>query len=87
MYNAQGCVWRCERVVKVKTGLADSSRRMWHFPKMRFQRMRNNIRKGLFFCSRSKQHLGQQQYINFDITPLIRSTPTGAHVRMIFPIQ
>ena len=22
--------------------------------------------KGLFFCLRSKQHLGQQQYINFD---------------------
>ena len=24
------------------------------------------LEKGLFFCSRSTQHLGQQQYINFD---------------------
>ena len=24
------------------------------------------LEEGLFFCSRSKQHLGQQQYINFD---------------------
>ena len=67
VYDAQGCVCRCERVVNVKTDWADSSRRMWHFPRVRFQRMRNNIRKrNFFFCSHSKQHLGQQQYINFD---------------------
>ena len=24
------------------------------------------LEKGLFFCSRSMQHLGEQQYINFD---------------------
>ena len=52
MYNAQGCVCRCERVVNVKTGWADSSRRMLHFPRMRFQRMRKILlEKGLFFCS------------------------------------
>ena len=49
MFNAQGCVCRCERVVNVKTGSADSSRRMWDFPRTRFQRMRNNIRKRIIF--------------------------------------
>ena len=43
MYNAQCCVCRCERVVNVQTDWADSSRRMWHFPRMRFQKMRNDI--------------------------------------------
>ena len=64
-----------ERIVNIKTGWADSSRRMWHFPDdVAFKKMRSNITKRIFFFRVISNTSGNNS-INFNCLTGWEDTP------------
>ena len=61
MYNAQGCVYRCKRVETLKQAELILLVACGIFRGCDFKECAIILEIGLFLCSRSKQHFGQQQ--------------------------